>query len=153
MERHGEARLGGHDDLLPEPEAAGDDGAQAVAIDSQNRAVVAGYSSNGSNSDFAVVRYTSAGVLDTTFGTGGKVTTAIGTSYDWGQAVAVDSQDRVVVVGDSDNAYQFWNSFLEHYLNTLFYSCVDHTTALTSTSKTYISSAVLYTFQYYITTV
>jgi uncharacterized delta-60 repeat protein len=57
---------------------AGGDTGRAVVVDSQDRVVVAGYSSNGSNDDFAVARYTSAGDLDTTFGTGGKVTTAIG---------------------------------------------------------------------------
>jgi uncharacterized delta-60 repeat protein len=76
---------------------------RGVAVDSAGRVIVAGYSDNGSTYDFAVVRYTSAGVLDTTFGTGGKVTTAIGTSNDRGYAVAVDSADRVVVAGDSSN--------------------------------------------------
>jgi hypothetical protein len=33
----------------------------AVAVDSQDRVVVAGYAWNGSNNDFAVVRYTSRG--------------------------------------------------------------------------------------------
>jgi len=75
---------------------------RAVAVDSDDRIVVAGYSWNGSNFDFAVVRYTSSGVLDTTFGTGGKVTTDIGTSTDRGYAVVVDSAGRIVVAGDSD---------------------------------------------------
>jgi uncharacterized delta-60 repeat protein len=72
-----------------------------VVVDSDDRVVVAGVSSNGSDLDFAVVRYTSAGVLDATFGTGGKVTTAIGDSDDRGQGVVVDSQGRIVVAGYS----------------------------------------------------
>ena len=81
---------------------SGDNG-RAVVVDSADRIVVAGSSSNGSNKDFAVVRYTSSGVLDTTFGTGGKVTTAIGASSDVGFAVVVDAADRIVVSGYSDN--------------------------------------------------
>ena len=41
------------------------------------------------------------GDLDATFGTGGKVTTAIGPGNDYGQAVAVDSAGRVIVAGYS----------------------------------------------------
>jgi uncharacterized delta-60 repeat protein len=44
---------------------------QDVAIDGSGRIVVAGYSSNGTDDDFAVVRYTASGALDTTFGSGG----------------------------------------------------------------------------------
>src|SRR5206468_4572273 len=64
--------------------AIGSDNDQAygVAIQSDGKIVAAGYSFNGSNNDFALARYTTAGALDTTFGTGGKVTTAIGPYYD-----------------------------------------------------------------------
>ena len=79
---------------------AGGDRGRAVAIDSQGRVVVAGWACDFCE-DFAVVRYTSAGVLDTSFGTDGKVVTAIGSGPDNGQAVAIDSQDRVVVAGSS----------------------------------------------------
>jgi uncharacterized delta-60 repeat protein len=85
------------------PIGNGNDYGYAVAVDSQGRVVVAGASYNGSDNDFAVARYTSAGVLDTSFGTGGKVTTAIGNNTDWGSAMAVDSQDRIVVAGHSSN--------------------------------------------------
>src|SRR5262245_15169325 len=58
-----------------------DDFGQAVAVDSLGRIVVAGQSHNGSNiygsnGDFAVARYTSAGALDLTFGETGVVTFA-----------------------------------------------------------------------------
>jgi len=99
-----DATFGGGDGKLTTAIGNGSDYAQAVAIDSQDRAVVAGFSSNGSNNDFAVVRYTSAGALDATFGTGGKVTTPIGSGHDYGEAAAIDSQGRVVVAGYSFNA-------------------------------------------------
>jgi uncharacterized delta-60 repeat protein/uncharacterized repeat protein (TIGR01451 family) len=43
------------------------DVARGVAIDSSSRIVVGGYSNSGSNDDFAIARFTSTGVLDTTF--------------------------------------------------------------------------------------
>ena len=39
------------------------------------------------------------GILDTTFGTGGKVTTAFGTNNGTITAVALDSAGRLVAVG------------------------------------------------------
>ncbi len=47
----------------------------------------------------AGVRYTFTGVLDTTFGTGGKVTSEIGSGADRARAVVIDSQDRFGVAG------------------------------------------------------
>jgi uncharacterized delta-60 repeat protein len=85
---------------------SGTEAGYGVVVDSQGRIVVAGESQNDSDNDFAVVRYTSAGDLDTTFGTGGKVTTAIGDGSDIGFGVAVDSQGRVVVAGYSRNGSQ-----------------------------------------------
>ncbi|MDS4056736.1 LamG-like jellyroll fold domain-containing protein, partial [Accumulibacter sp.] len=80
---------------------AGDDRAQGVAVQSNGRIVLAGYSYNGSNNDFAVVRYNSDGTLDTTFSGDGKLTTAISTSNDDGYAVLVQSDGKIVVVGSS----------------------------------------------------
>jgi uncharacterized delta-60 repeat protein len=90
--------------------AGGDDIGWGVAVDSADRIVVAGHATTGNEELFAVVRYTPAGVLDTSFGTGGIVTTdvnadGIGTSPDVAKAVAIDLQGRVVVAGYSDNDY------------------------------------------------
>ena len=48
--------------------------ANGSLIERDGKIVVAGDSYNGSNRDFALVRYLSDGSLDTIFGTGGKVT-------------------------------------------------------------------------------
>ena len=57
---------------------SGADQAWSVAIQSDGKIVAAGYSNNGSNGDFALVRYNTDGSLDTNFDSDGKVTTAIG---------------------------------------------------------------------------
>jgi uncharacterized delta-60 repeat protein len=51
--------------------------------------------------DFAVVRYNPDGSLDTTFGTGDKAVVDFGGTHDFSLGVAVDSQDRIIVVGES----------------------------------------------------
>ena len=51
------------------------DFARSVAIQSDGKIVVAGYSNNGSNDDFALVRYNTDGSLDASFDSDGKVTT------------------------------------------------------------------------------
>jgi uncharacterized delta-60 repeat protein len=77
--------------------------AHSVAVQSDGKIVVAGYSDNFSNSQFALAKYTSSGALDTAFGIGGKITTNIGGSYDWGYGVALQSDGRIVAAGYSSN--------------------------------------------------
>jgi uncharacterized delta-60 repeat protein len=83
--------------------AASNDYAYAVAIQSDGKIVAAGASSNGVNLDFAAVRYNADGSLDGSFGTGGKVTTAIGTGDEYANAVVIQSDDKIVAVGSSSN--------------------------------------------------
>ena len=58
---------------------------------------------NGSNNDFALVRYNTDGSLDTSFDTDGKVTTAIGSGDDVAYSVAIQSDGKIVAAGYSDN--------------------------------------------------
>lgn len=79
----------------------GADAAPAVTIQADGKIVAAGSSYNGSDYDFAVVRYNRDGTLDTSFGTGGMVTTSIGTGNDLAYGVAIDSAGNIVVAGSS----------------------------------------------------
>ena len=82
---------------------SGDDVASALGIQSDGRIVVAGKSGTGSNYDFALVRYNTDGSLDTGFGTGGKVTTPIGSDWDIAYALGIQSDGRIVAAGYSSN--------------------------------------------------
>ena len=75
------------------------DSANSVIIDSQGRIVMAGSSSNGTNQDIVVVRYTPDGTLDTSFSGDGIATSPVGTGDDYGNSVALDGQGRIVVAG------------------------------------------------------
>jgi uncharacterized delta-60 repeat protein len=81
--------------------AGGGDGAYAVAIRPDGRIVVAGFATvPGTGSDVALVRYLPNGALDGGFGSGGKVTTDVGTS-DFGYDLAVQADGKLVVVGEA----------------------------------------------------
>ena len=61
-----------------------------------------------SNQDFAVVRYNVDGSLDTTFGVDGKVTTDLqGGRLDEAFAVAIQSDGKILVVGDTEISGNF----------------------------------------------
>jgi uncharacterized delta-60 repeat protein len=60
------------------------DEVMAVAIQSDGRIVAAGWTSGGAGDDFAIARYNSDGSLDSSFGTGGKLTTDFGGNNDEG---------------------------------------------------------------------
>jgi uncharacterized delta-60 repeat protein len=79
----------------------GDDEAKAVAIQSDGRIVVAGTASSQSlTRGFALARYNSDGTLDNTFsGDGTQVTGADSTSGLMGNALALQSDGKIVVAG------------------------------------------------------
>ena len=79
------------------------DGAAAVAVDARGRVLITGISSLGmTTSAMFLARFTAAGELDTTFGTGGAVTyhdISIANSEDNGRAIAFDLTGRIIVAG------------------------------------------------------
>jgi uncharacterized delta-60 repeat protein len=87
--------------LVTTPVLAGDDGAEALALQPDGRLVAVGAASNGTDEDFAVVRYNADGTLDASFGTGGRVTTPIGAADDHANAVALQTDGKILVGGYS----------------------------------------------------
>jgi len=83
------------------PIGPGYDIAHSVAIQTDGGIVVAGEAWNGGSYDFGVVRYNSDATLDTSFNGTGKVMTPINFSHDWGRAVSIQSDGKIVVAGDS----------------------------------------------------
>ncbi|MBI3852831.1 MAG: hypothetical protein HY298_21460 [Verrucomicrobia bacterium] len=89
----------GTDGIVTTPIGTGNDVANAIALQSDGKLVVAGNSYNGANNDFAVVRYNANGTLDTSFDGDGKVTTAIDMGEDQALAVKIQADDKIVVAG------------------------------------------------------
>ena len=78
-----------------------DDYGLSIIAQSNGKILVAGISNNGSNDDFALVRYNSDGTLDTSFSGDGKVITTIGASYDDAQSAAIQTDGKILVAGNS----------------------------------------------------
>ena len=72
-----------------------------IAIQADGKTVAVGYV----NGDFGVVRYTSGGVLDTTFDGDGIVMTDFGTANDTATAVALQSDGKIVVGGTGNGRF------------------------------------------------
>ncbi len=83
-------------------DSGGGDSGDAVALQADGRIVVAGLSDNGTDADVLVLRYDTNGSLDTGFGTNGVATYDSG-SNDYGLAVALQADGKIVVAGLSDN--------------------------------------------------
>jgi uncharacterized delta-60 repeat protein len=79
----------------------GDDGAGALAIQSDRKIVAAGYSGDG---DFALARYNTDGTLDPTFGPDGKVTTDFAEGIDTAYAVGIQADGKILVAGGTYDA-------------------------------------------------
>jgi len=78
------------------------DVAKAIAIQPDGKILLAGYSDNTFNYDFAIVRYLPNGTLDNTFGTSGKVIKNFG-STDFGLAMALLPNGKILVSGRAYN--------------------------------------------------
>jgi len=99
------------------PVGPGPGGARAITLDAQGRILVAGSADPGSGlHDFAIVRYSSSGLLDAGFGTGGIRKFDYGGFHNIATAIGIDSAGRIVVAGTTNNGIQ--NSILVARLNT-----------------------------------
>ncbi len=89
--------------------------ANSVKIQKDGKIVVGGYYSNqdGTDYDFALVRYNQNGSLDNSFGRGGIVLTPIGLSMDIINSVGIQSSGKIIAAGYSSG----WDtsSTLERY--------------------------------------
>ena len=100
------------------PIGTGDDQAWSVGLTSDGKIVAAGYSYNGSKSDFAIARYSPSGLLDSSFASTGKKTTPIGTSSnDRAWSIAIQTDSKILVAGSTYDASMGTYSFaLARYL-------------------------------------
>ncbi|MFE3794203.1 hypothetical protein KHQ06_37130 [Nocardia tengchongensis] len=93
------------------------DVAAAVALARDGKVVVVGTSSGTSTGDnIALARYTSDGKLDSGFGTGGQVSTDLGTAADHGNAVALQPNCDIVVAGTTKDPAQGDNFVVLRYV-------------------------------------
>jgi uncharacterized delta-60 repeat protein len=81
------------------------DVARAITLQPDGRIVAAGESDAGGNIEYALVRYTRAGVLDSSFGSSGAVLTGFGDGAGEGDSalsVSVGPDGKILAAGQSD---------------------------------------------------
>lgn len=76
------------------------DFANDVLVQPDGKILMSGYAAG----DFGLVRLNSDGSLDTTFGSGGKVTTDLSGNYDSASRMALRSDGKILVSGDSESS-------------------------------------------------
>ena len=89
------------DGVLTIPIGSGVDSLSSIAIQSDGKIICGGYSSNGSNTDFAIVRVTSLGILDDTFDSDGIVTFNFNNGNDNCLDVIVQNDGNILGAGYS----------------------------------------------------
>ncbi|MEK6284783.1 MAG: delta-60 repeat domain-containing protein [Acidobacteriota bacterium] len=104
----------------------GDDLGTDVALQADGKIIVVGQIKTSSRFDevyhFGLARYTSAGSLDATFGSGGKVITIVSNDGDRATGVAIQSDGRIVVAGQASNSD--FPGVLARYNNVVFDTCI-----------------------------
>lgn len=83
--------------------------AYALATQADGKVVTAGFLNDGSEDNFALLRYNTNGTLDNAFGNGGKVLTDFNGGDDVAYAVSLQSDGKIVVAGYTYNGavYRF----------------------------------------------
>ena len=93
--------------------------ASAMLLEPDGSIVLAGRTrTGGTTSDFALVKYTPAGALDLSFGTGGIVTTDLNGDSDYALALALQPDGRLVAAGYAGTAGSVSRFGLVRYLAT-----------------------------------
>jgi uncharacterized delta-60 repeat protein len=89
------------------------DQAFAAALQPDGKIIAAGFIANpdAGHTDFALARYNRDGSLDTSFGSGGKVTTDFLNSADEAFAVAIQADGKIVLAGEATSDPRFLTMF------------------------------------------
>jgi uncharacterized delta-60 repeat protein len=92
--------------------------AYAISIQTDQKIVVGGWA-QPSSYEFAVVRYNTDGSLDSSFGTGGIVTTPVG-SYASGEGLAIGGDGTIVIAGQTIGEFALARYNTDGSLDTTF---------------------------------
>lgn len=96
---------------------ASEDYPYAVAVQADGKVITAGTTATNTGTVVGLTRHLRDGALDAGFGTGGQVLTRVGTRGDSANAVAVQSDGKIVVAGWTDNTGSDSNFLVLRYLS------------------------------------
>ncbi len=80
---------------------------KSIIEQSNGKILVSGYTINGTNNDFAIVRLNSDGSYDNTFDTDGKALFPIGTGNDESYGMAVQVDGKIILTGQTYNTTNY----------------------------------------------
>jgi uncharacterized delta-60 repeat protein len=86
------------------PVGSSEDLGWSLTQQADGKLVLGGYSINGSNTDFSLIRLNTNGSLDSTFGSGGKLIVPVGSGDDKGYSLIQQVDGKLVLGGKSMNA-------------------------------------------------
>jgi len=82
---------------------SGYDRGRDIALQQDGKILVTGYMTNGTDNDIMAIRFNTDGTLDTGFGTNGAYIYDGGNGDDSGYAIAVQSDNKILLAGESSN--------------------------------------------------
>lgn len=96
-----------------------DDICHSIILQNDGKIVLGGYSFilDNSQTQISLIRYNTNGSLDTSFDSDGKVLTSIGNSYDFGRAISIQNDGKIVVVGNSVTNFKANFAILRYNVN------------------------------------
>ena len=86
------------------PIGPSEDSAYTIVAQPDGKLVAAGYAASGASAEFALARYNPDGKLDPGFGSGGKVTTPLGTGSNKVCGLVLQPDGKIVAAGNSGSA-------------------------------------------------
>lgn len=97
------------------------DGVRALVLQAGGKIVVNGTVERTAGSyDFGLARYHSNGSLDSSFGTGGKVNTDLRGNFDFGLALTVQPDNKIIAAGDAGGHMALARFHVDGSLDTSF---------------------------------
>lgn len=93
--------------IVMTPVGTADEEAFGITMQSDGKFIIVGQSSNGTNTDIAVVRYNPDGSLDNTFDSDGRLMIGAGPGNDLGRSVTVQNDGKIVITGQAFNGSNF----------------------------------------------
>ncbi|MFN8165044.1 MAG: hypothetical protein U0X76_02445, partial [Bacteroidia bacterium] len=79
----------------------------SVGLQSNGKIIVSGGNYNGANYDYAAIRFKDNGTIDSSFGTNGATTIAVGTGNDNCYSMVIQDDDKIVLCGDYQNGSNY----------------------------------------------
>lgn len=96
--------------------------ATSIAVQADGKIIVGGNIFTGESTDFALIRYTADGSLDTSFDGDGRVTTSVGTGSDFDtlNGLGLQSDGKIIATGSSDSEFALVRYNTNGSLDTTF---------------------------------